>query len=336
MNEAPREPLRAKNVRLDTVQAITQLHLAGGLRAPMHGKGLWSLGPILAAQTVRELAPQSIRQIYVIAAEIGSTIFGGDDITGVGTPLLSRNWTPLDGPGQSAPQAADKWSAIAGNAAEAGDHTYSELAGHIAFSLRAAGIRLRDASDHYNNQLMAALADKKQTGNRFGNIPLSDLQLAFHSVLSELASARDYFAKMLATIFEAPIRIDSLARLKDWLDTPTRAALRAMPVVADMLSAYEAKNSNPWLFELTEYRNLFLHRQPIGQSGADYLQYHERTYQGLIIPVVTMPLGDDDPFAPRQDALLRFVRIYRLMTNLLTRGADCARYPATIPHIIIG
>lgn len=335
MNSAPREPFRAKNFSVTTVQAITQLHLAGGLRAPMHSRGLWSLGPVLAEQTVKEFTPRPIRQINGIATEIGSTIFGGDDITGVGTPLLSRNWTPLDGPDRNWPQPADKWRAIEGNAADAGDGAYAELAGHIAFSLGAAGIRLRDASDRYNDQLMAAIAAKKKTGDRFGNLPLSDLQLAFHSVLSELASSRDYFAKMLAITFGAPIRIDSFARLKDWLDAPARASLCATPIVADMLCAYDSKSPDPWLFELTEYRNLFLHRKPIGQSGADYLQYHECHYQGLIIPIINMPLGDDDPFAPKQDALLRFLRIYRLMTNLLNRGADSARYAATFPSIVI-
>jgi hypothetical protein len=313
---------------------VTELHLTGGLRAPMQGDRLWSLGPVLDGRTVRQLAPRPIQHVAAIAAGIGGTLFGGDEVTGMETPLLSRVWTPLDGPGPGKPQPADNWRAIAGNAADAGAEEYAKVAGHIAFSLTAAGIRLRDASDQHHDQLMAALAEGKSSGNRFSNIPVSDLQLAFHSILSELASARDYLAKTLAITLGAPARIDSLARLKDWLDASSRAHLRAMPPVSDMLAAYDPASPDPWLHELTEYRNLFLHRQPMGRPGAGWLRYEEREHDGLIIPVVTMPLADDDPFAPGADALLRFVGLYRKMTALLDQAAESAPHPATVPHFV--
>lgn len=334
MKQETRKPHRASNLHVGTVQMITELHLTGGLRAPMQGDKMWSLGPVLDGRTVRQLAPRPIQHIAAIAAGIGGTLFGGDEVTGMETPLLSRTWTPLDGPGSGKPQPADKWSAISGNATYAGADEYAELAGHIAFSLTAAGIRLRDASDHHHDQLMAALAEGKSSGTRFTNIPVSDLQLAFHSVLSELASARDYLAKTLAISLGAPARIDALARLKDWLNAPSRAHLRATPIVADMLAAYEPANHDPWLHELTEYRNLFLHRQPMGRRGAGWLQYEERKHDGLTIPIVTMPLTSDDPFAPGADALLRFVGLHRKMTNLLSRAADVAPHPATFPHFV--
>lgn len=334
MSETKREPRRAMNLRVGTVQMVTELHLTGGLRAPMQGDKLWSLGPVLDGRTIRQLAPRPIQQVAAIATGVGGTLFGGDEMTGMGTPLLSRVWTPLDGPGPGKPQPADKWGAIAGNAGDAGDEAYAELAGHIAFSLTAAGIRLRDASDHHHDQLMAALAEGKSSGNRFTNIPVSDLQLAFHSVLSELASARDYLAKMLAVALCAPARVDALARLKDWLDASSRANLRTTPVVSDMLAAYDPASPDPWLHELTEYRNLFLHRQPMGRRGAGWLQYQEREHDGLIVPTVTMPLAEDDPFAPGADALLRFVGLHRKMTNLLNKAADVAPHPATFPRFV--
>jgi hypothetical protein len=334
MDETTREPHRVTNFRIDTVQMVTELHLTGGLHAPMQGDKLWSLGPVLVGRTVSQLTPMPIQHVAAIATNIGGTLFGGDEMTGMGTPLLSRVWTPLDGPGSGKPQPADKWGAIAGNAANDGAEIYSELAGHIAFSLTAAGIRLRDASDQHHYQLMAALAEGKSSGNRFTNIPVSDLQLAFHSVLSELASVRDYLAKTLAIALGAPARIDSLARLKDWLDASSRAHLRDTPVVSEMLAAYDPSSSDPWLYELTEYRNLFLHRQPIGRRGAGWLQYEEREHNGLTMPIVTMPLAGDDPFAPGADALLRFVGLHRKMTNLLNQAADVAPHPTTFPHFV--
>ena len=334
MNETTRQPLRATNLQMSTVQVATELHLTGGLRAPMQGDRRWSLHPVLDGRNIRQLTPMPILHIATISAGIGGTLFGGDEVTGIETPLLTRVWTPLDGADGGKPRPADKWGAIAGNAADAGAEAYAELAGHIAFSLTAAGIRLRDASDHHRDQLMAALAEGKSSGSRYTNIPISDLQLAFHSVLSELASARDYLAKTLAIAFGAPARIDALARLKSWLEAPTRAHLCSAPVVSDMLAAYDPASSDPWLHKLTEYRNLFLHRQPMGRSGADWLQYEERKYDGLTIPIVTMPLADDDPFTPGADALLTFVGLYRKMTILLNQAADAAPHPSTFPVVV--
>lgn len=319
---------------MSTVQTAYELHLTGGLRAPEQGDRQWSLGPVLDGRTVRQLMPMPIQHVAAVAAGIGGTLFGGDQMIGMETPLLSRIWTPLDDLDSGEPQPADKWRAIATNAADAGAAAYAELAGHIAFSLTAAGIRLRDASDHHRDQLVAALAEGRSSGKRFTNTPVSDLQLAFHSVLSELASARDYIAKMLATALGAPARIEAFSRLKDWLDAPSRAHLRATPIVSEMLAAYDPGSPDPWLYELTEYRNLFLHRQPIGRGGADWLQYEERQHDGLTIPIVIMPLADNDPFAPGADALLRFVRLYRKMAILLNGAADAAPHPATFPHVV--
>jgi hypothetical protein len=181
---------------------------------------------------------------------------------------------------------------------------------------------------------MAAFAEGRSAGSRFNNLPLSDLQLAFHSVLSELASARDYLAKTLAISLGAPAKIDALNRLKEWLDAASRADLRSTPIVGDMLAAYDPASSDPWLHQLTEYRNMFLHRKPLGRSGADWLRYEERSYDGLTIPIITMPLADDDPFTPGADALLSFVGLYRKMTNLLNRAADVAPHPATFPLFV--
>lgn len=320
---------------MSTVQTACELHLTGGLRAFEQGDRQWSLDPILDGRTARQLPPMPIQQVTEVAAGVGAILFGGDQMTGMETPLLSRIWTPLDDRVSSNPQPADRWRAIATNAADAGNSAYAELAGHIAFSLTAAGIRLRDASDQHRNQLLAALAEGKSSGGRFLNVPVTDLQLAFHSVLSELASARDYLAKMLAIELGAPERIEAFSRLKAWLEAPSRAHLCATPVVSEMLVACDPGCPDPWLYELTEYRNIFLHRQPMGRGGADWLQYEERQHHGLTIPMIIMPLADDDPFAPGADALLRFVRLYRKMAVLLNRAADSAPHPATFPHVVV-
>jgi hypothetical protein len=275
--------------------------------------------------------------IASLANDVGAELFGGDEISGIEAPLIARIWTPLDGPHNSQLQPADQWSAISRSADNAGDKRYAKLAEHIAFSLRAAGIRLRDASDHYRDQLLAAIEERRKPDLRFSNIPLSDLQLAFHSVLSELASARDYLAALLAYGLGAPARVDAMNRFAEWLSTSSRAEMWADPLVAAMLRAYDAAESDPWLSDLTDYRNKFLHRRPLGSSdGARWLKYGEYERGGLIYPFIEMPLSAGDPSAPGHDALLRFVHLYRRMTALLHDAVTHARYPATPPHFIAG
>jgi hypothetical protein len=138
MDDTIREPRRATNLRMSTVQTATELHLTGGLRAPMQGYRRFGLVPVLDGRTVRQLTPMPIQQVAAISVGIGGTLFGGDEITGIETPLLTRIWTPLDGLGAGEPQPAVKWGAIAGTAADAGAGAYAELAGHISFSLTAA------------------------------------------------------------------------------------------------------------------------------------------------------------------------------------------------------
>jgi hypothetical protein len=50
-----------------------------------------------------------------------------------------------------------------------------------------------------------------------------DLHLTFHSVLTEMASARDYLAQAAARRVNAPDRIDTLNRLKEWVDRPVNS-----------------------------------------------------------------------------------------------------------------
>ncbi len=204
----------------------------------------------------------------------------------------------------------------------------------MAFSLRAAGIRLRDASDHYRDQLLSAIADKRTPGLRFSNIPLSDLQLAFHSVLSELASARDYLAALLAYCLGAPEKIDAMNRFAEWLDAPSRAHLRTAPLVAAVLRAYDPADLDPWLKELTDYRNTFLHKRPLGSSSnACWLLYTVSEQAGIAYPSIALPLNSHDASASGSDALRSFIRLHRRMTALLRFAIPHARYPATPPHV---
>jgi hypothetical protein len=329
------EPIPVTGLKSGTVQVATELHITGGLRAFMQGQGLWSLRPLLRNGATVALNALPIDQVRALVARIGAEVFGGNEISGLGTPLLSRSWSPLDAEHDGQMQPAITWSLIAGTAHRSGDDGYASLASNLSHSLHAAGIGLRDASDCYDIQLRAAIAEKRKAATRFSNIPMLDLQLAFHSVLSELASARDYLAAALAMKLGALAKVDALNRFADWLKPSTRVEIRAAPVVSEMLKAYDKGSTDPWLYELTEYRNLFLHRQPLGAaSGAKMLRYDETEVDGFIYPTIAFPLGDTDQFAPGIDALLRFVGLYRQMTALARLAAIHAPYEAKMQHFV--
>jgi hypothetical protein len=322
--------------KVATTQVVHELHITGGLRGIEREARRWSLGPLLSSTDKPSwLRPLPIQELARLTCSIGEWVFGGDAVSGIGTPLVSRSWTPLSGPSNGT-QTADLWDGISFNASEQGDEVYSRLARNISHSLRAVGIRLRDASDGFNNQLVAAVADGRKVGNRFTNIAATDIHLAFHSVLSELASARDYLAAALAYRLGAPPKIDAMNRFADWLAKSANAAHKNDNVVARMLAAYDSSSQDPWLYELTEYRNEFLHRSPFGTARNEHLMKLLIKKIGEVqCPVLHMPLSADDRWAPGEDALRRFVTLSRRMDDLLAMAAAAAPYESTPPHFIV-
>jgi len=121
-------------------------------------------------------------------------------------------------------------------------------------------------------------------------------------------------------------------RFVDWIGAASRSDLRDKPVVAEMLAAYDKQGSDPWLHQLGEYRNLFLHRRPLASDAARWLRYDEKHRDGIVYPFIEMRLGAEDPSAPGEDALTRFVGLYRQMSRLLGVAATHAPYDTTLPH----
>jgi hypothetical protein len=323
------------DIKTGSVRKTSELHISGGIRAVIVDEKLWSWRPILIGGTVKALSPQPLNVIEDIAATIGGSVIGHDHITGLDTPLVSRVWTPLNGPSAGQMQPADLWRCIAHNARAAGDERYATLSSHIAFSIRAAGIRIRDASDHYQNQLTAAIASGRKPGPRFKNIPMSDLHLAFHSVLSELASTRGYLIAALEDRLDITKKTNGLNLLKAWKSDANRANLASTPIVEDILAASDQHSADPWLYHLSEYRNEFLHRKPLGGSEtAPWLRYDQRNYRELVVPFIEMPLAEDASSQSGRDALLRFNELYRKMLALLEKAALAAPFPTTPLHFV--
>jgi hypothetical protein len=243
--------------------------------------------------------------------------------------LPTRVWTPLLGPPRQHHQPADTWAWIAGAAKLKGDSGHASIAANISYSLRATGMRLRDASDEYHRQLLAALERKQPFSLRFQNVAALDLHLAFHSLLAELASARDYLATFAARRIGAPDKIDALSRLSNWLEKPKNLSLKSDPVVLAFLHGYNADGDDPWLFDLSEYRNLFLHREPLGTNEhARWLRLREHVSTHGVTSLIQMLVPARSKSIVTCEALERFVEIHAKMCRFADFVASFAPYKA--------
>lgn len=237
-----------------------ELHFTGGFRACRAGKN-WMLLPFQRGATLASIGPIPDEQVGPVSVQLGISVFGADQISDANPNLQTRIWTPLLGVPRFRYQPDDSWAMIGHAAKSSGDDRYGSLAKHLAMSLRAAGVSIRDASDRYHVQLKAALLSGQRPGLRFTNIPLlDDLHSAFHFLLAELSSARDYLAAIAALGVGAPENVDALSRLVKWLSNSKSGSALADPLIAAFLD----NEAQVWLGEITDYRNQFLHRKPLG------------------------------------------------------------------------
>lgn len=318
-----------------TVQATASLHLTGGLQALMIGDG-WSIRPIATEKGLGAFRAFPRNEIDRFAALAGLRVIGGDQVSGADGPLPTRFWTPQYGPvGQFSP--ADQWASIATAAARSEDHRVAEISRKIAVSLTAAGIHVRDASDAYHAQLVDALLAKKVVGSRFANTALLNLFLDFHSLLSEMASARDYIAEYAGHKLGAPTRVDALNRFEDWVTAESRRDKAADPLAVALVGSRETGATNAWLRELSEYRNLVLHKTPLAaMSNTTRLTLVERRVEEIGVQLIEVEIPDIANDGATCEALTKFVSLHERLLELAGLAADQAGYSSAPPSFVVG
>lgn len=233
--------------------------------------------------------------------------------------------------------AADSWGAVGHQAGMAGDREYGTCAKSLSVSLKLAGLRLRDISRKYHDQLRWALRDGKKPGVWFSNAALLELYADCHSLASELSSARDHLARLAAIHAGAPDKIDSLARLEDWVSKQINRSHVNQPMIALMLSSLGTKENPGWLRRLGAIRNEMLHTLPMGADArVSGLTLQEViTSLGAIMmirlaePLSRTPLADQGT-----DPLIELAHLTTSMEQLCRAGWKLAKYPASLPHFV--
>jgi hypothetical protein len=326
------QPIPITGLVRRTTVVREELHFTGGLRAHQGNDG-WQIGPLLRDGAIRAVGRIPDQQIGGLGLAVGLTLFGANRISGFDTPLPTRIWTPLLGSPPLKHSASDSWGMISSQARLAGDSNYGALASNVSVSLRAAGLQLRNASDEYNKQLLAALTSGRSVGTRFGNAPMDDLHLAFHSVLTEMASTRDYLAQVAARRVNAPDDVDALNRLKAWLKKSANSSASNDSLVARLLEVSDDKAADPWLADITDYRNLFLHREHMG-AMAKWLVVEERESTIGSVRTIMMAINTRPGAEETCDALVRFVDLYARLCRLADFAITLAPYAAIPPAFV--
>lgn len=233
--------------------------------------------------------------------------------------------------------AADSWSAVGYQAQMAGDHEYATCAKALSVSLKIAGLRLRDISRKYHDQLRWALRDGKKVGTWFSNAALLELYADCHSLASELSSARDHLARLAAIHVGTPDKIDSLARLVDWISKDINHSHANQSMVVLILSGYGTKENPGWLRRLGTIRNEMLHTLPMGAN----VRVSGLTLQEVItsLGVVTMirlaePLNRTRLADQGPDPLIELAQLSVNMEQLCRAGWKLAKYPASLPQFV--
>ncbi|MET7016367.1 hypothetical protein [Uliginosibacterium flavum] len=325
-----------KDIKYSKSYSTQEIHFTGGLRGSLTNRG-WALFPASEDPDSDALVFETPEAHYIFATRecglrhIGTCIHyrNGDN-----SPPMSV-WEPGKRDPSNGLNAADSWRAIAHQATVAGDNLYSECATYISVCLKVSGLRLRDVSNKYRDQLNWALAERRESGAWFSNIALLDLYADFHSLVSELSSARDHLAKLAAIHAGAPDRIDSLARLEDWLEKPANLVCVNQPLITLLLSASGTAEKPNWLRRLGALRNEMLHRIPMGanKSVSGLILQDVSTSQGTIKTIrLAEPPSNNAVAKQDPDSLIEFSQLCTNLEHLCRTAQRIAKYPAEIPR----
>jgi hypothetical protein len=234
----------------------------------------------------------------------------------------------------------DTWGGIANACRECGKETAAELARHVAFSLRGSELKLRDCAREYAWQNEHAVFAKIREDGPFSNLKSFDLDLALHSTLVEMGTARDYLARFIsAVIFREYNAVDAMSdlyrRAKSGAlnnEEPTRKRL-----IDELLVICDKDHPDSWMARLGRYRNIIVHHAPIGSlAERDFLIAKRITTASTHLVRVVFPISAD-PLTPKSsdevDALERVLELQRKLRDFARLVADCSGISPTLIHL---
>ncbi len=283
--------IEAKNLSYGSASSSQMLFFTGGLAAFQVPGGEYALGPVRKANAISYYKFKTLEELTSVAKLAGALRVGTNETIKMQSTAISV-WRPDNtSPKNGLNSAADMWSSISYSAHLENDEAYQSIGRYISVSMQAAGIRLRDMALLHHEQLTMALEQSSPVGKGFSNIQMLDLYLAFHSLATELCSARDYLARLAGMHIQAKDSVDSMPRLEYWLKNPAHKNHIEEPLIQLVMKAWGSNESPGFLRTLGDIRNKMVHRQPMSANpDSSMLRIKETvTGYGLILTIRLTP-----------------------------------------------
>lgn len=309
------------------------LYFTGGLAAFQLPNGDYALGPVSMVNGDPFYKFKTLAELTGVARRAGALRVGTNETINMKSVAVGI-WRPDSTSARNGlSSAADLWSGISYNAHLKDDESYQIIGRYISVSMQAAGIRLRDIALLHHDQLIMALEQPSTVGRAFSNIQMLDLYLAFHSLATELCSARDYLARLAAMHIQAKDSVDNMPRLDDWLKKSAHKDHNKEPMVQLMMKAWGSPESPGFLRTLGDLRNKMVHRQPMSENPESAVLRTRKTATEFG-PILTIRLtpnhSDDSAIDSAPDPFEAILQLSHQMEELATSAANFAKYEPEI------
>lgn len=279
------------------------IHFNGGFRAVQDTDDAWMIEPVLVDRKPCAQGALTLDELKGLTEKFGFAPLGFQSINWVDGDYVSR-WSPyIPGEKNHMRGPAELWHSIGRNSAQlrirddtplpktlealaaiSDSLTREEaLAQSISLSLRSMDINVEQIAEYYWEQVVNELASGEPQGTWKTTSLDETLYAHIHSFFLHLGTARDYLATLIAHRVGAPEKVDSLARLVDWLraskmpSDPLLTLLLEAEVIRRKENNMNRFEVSGWFSEMGAVRDRVAHRRPYG------LRHAERF--GQVIPV---------------------------------------------------
>ncbi|SEE72965.1 hypothetical protein [Pseudomonas migulae] len=325
--------IEVKNVSYGNASSSQILYFTGGLAVFQLPDGEYALGPVPTANALPFYKFKTLEELTNVAKLAGALRVGTNETIQMQSTEIAF-WRPDNtSPKNGLNSAADRWSGISYSAHLKNDESYQIIGRYISVSMQAAGIRLRDIALLHHDQLIMALEQPSRVGMGFSNIQMLDLYLAFHSLATELCSARDYLARLAAMHIRAKDSVDNMPRLEDWLKKAAHKDQIKEPLAQLMMNAWGSNESPGFLRTLGDLRNKMVHRQPMSANPESAMLKTKETATDFG-PILTIRLApkqsEESGINATPDPFEAILQLSQQMEKLSTQAADLAKYEPEI------
>ncbi len=315
--------------RLPSVKLRTSAHLAHGLRSSLYPDGTFRLGPIGDKNGIQingvnpERFAELIRQMQLLIVGIESF----DAATGDRIEWLAAASDEAHSRFGARPDRI--WGEIRNRAASNSDERAEHLCSAISFHYLAAEISIRRVSEAYHALQKHTHRNKTPVGHRFTTMETFDLYNDLHGFFINLGSARDYAASFIAE------RISNLGPVSNHAGLLTKIK-NSGDILHRTVRAYSEPTYSPiGLAHIGEYRNILVHRSPVGNltDWVDVVELRQPLPSGHGGVSLALPANPFDLKGNTVDALILIHHALYFMAMYLIEVARASPITPYRPHL---